>query len=355
MKKYISTTLIYILSILFSNSATAQSEMEKTAGLPENVLKRTAEFRNALRTAEGKYRSGAYIYRKRSMEDYKKEPEKLAARLAVMGITDIYLACNDAVDNKESDWLKWQKKFIKKSHEYGMKVHALRLSSMRIYEGNEKIYTESKALLDYNYSVKKDERFDGVSADLEPHILKKGFVDYPKGLDLYWSNDNYGVGKDNDLLLKRTVEAMKVAQKEYKPLPIHQAVGFFFQPRVNKGELQYGGAGQFLEYCEYILVMAYNFRKTGIWEMSEPLLKAAGSKPNSVSICIKTSMGTVGDEGPVTSLQLHGWENLLETISYLIEQGAQYKTFRGIDIFEFQGLEEMLNNFNEPEKQATNQ
>jgi len=347
MKTHISTSFILMLFVLYSSISKAQSDIEKMADLPAAQLERAAQFRNAIKTTDGKYRSGAYVYKTRSMADYEKEPEKLAARLAIMGITDVYLATNDALDKKDDAWLKWQKKFIKKSHEYNMKVHALRMASMRIYTGNEKIYEEAKRLIDYNYSVGKNERFDGVSADLEPHILKKGFVDYPKGLDLYWSND-YGKGSDNDLLLKRTVEAMKVAQREFKPLPVHQALGFFFQPRVNRGELEYGGADQFLQYCDYVLVMAYNFRKTRIWEMSEPLLAAAGDKPQSVSICIKTSMETVGDEGPVTSLQPHGWKNLLEAIEFLIEKGSGYKTFRGIDIFEFQGLEKMLNNFDEP-------
>jgi len=349
MKKYMSIYFITLFLSLFVTALKAQGDLVKTANLSADQLERAVEFSKAIKTAEGKYRSGAYVYKSRSMADYEKEPEKLAARLTIMGITDVYLACNDALGKKDDNWLKWQKRFIKKSHEYNMKVHALCMASMRIYTGNEKIYEEAKVLLDYNYSVSKNERFDGVSADLEPHILKKGFVDYPKGLDLYWSN-NYGIGSDNDLLLKRTVEAMKIAQREFKPLPVHQALGFFFQPRVNKGELKYGGADQFLQYCDYVLVMAYNFRKARIWEMSEPLLIAAGDKPQSVNICIKTSMETVGDEGAVTSLQPQGWKNLLETMEFLIEKGFGYKSFRGIDIFEFQGLEKMLNNFDEQQQ-----
>ena len=350
MKKLIHTSILTICFTVFCLSSMAQSEIEKIADISPIMLERAAEFKKAIQT-DGKYRSGAYIYTKRSIADYTKEPEKLAARLKILGITDVYLACDKALSGEDDNQLKWQRTFIRTAHEYGMKVHALRLSSARLYVNNEKLYSDCKSIIDYNYSVKKTERFDGVSADLEPHIMKKGFVDYPKDFNLYWSNDNYGIGKDNDQLLKRTVEVMKIAKKELKPLTLNQAVGFFFQPRVNNGLLQHGGADEFLKYCDNIIVMAYNFRMTRIWEMAEPILKAAGDKTQSVSVCVKTSMETVGDEGPVTSLQPHGWNNLIKTMDFLIEKGSEYPTFRGVDIFEFQGFEKMWTKEEEPTQQ----
>ncbi len=309
----------------------------EAAGITDTMAMRAEAYRTAMRSA-GNYRYGVYIYTRRSIDDYGREPVKLAARLAVLGFTDVYLGCEAALGDGDLTRLRWQKAFIEAAHKWGMAVWALRLSSGRLYVGNEKLYEDCKSVIDYNYSVKKSQRFDGVSADLEPHIFKAGFIDRPKELKLAWSN-NYFPGGDNDLLLERTVEVMKIAKKELEPLKLSQAMGFFFQPRVDSGLLTHGGASEFLQYCDYLVVMAYNYRKERIWEMAKPLIVDAGEKPASISVCVKTSLGTHGDEGPVTSLQPHGWGNLLPTMRYLVEQGSAHKSFRGVDVFEFQGFE----------------
>lgn len=333
--------LLFIFACLSYNLLFATEDPTPKAKLNETLLQRAAEFKRILKTDQG-YRSGVYIYTKRSIDDYLTTPEVLAARLALLGFTDIYLGSEKALSGKSDDYLKWQKTFIEESHLYGMKVHALRLSSARLFVDDLQVLDDCKLAIDYNYSVKKKQRFDGVSADLEPHILKKGFVDYPKGLTLYWdSKNNFGKGKDNDLLLKRTVDVMKMAQKELKPLPLSQAMGFFFQPRVDNGLLEHGGAKEFLQYCDQLIVMAYNFKAERVFEMAKPLLVAASEKEKAVSICVKTSLGTVGDEGPITSFQTHGWDYMLTALQYLMNESSQFTSFRGLDIFEFQGFEFM--------------
>lgn len=312
-----------------------------TAKLSETQLQRAAEFKKVLKTDQG-YRSGVYVYTKRSIDDYKTTPEVLAARLAILGFTDVYLGSEKALSGKSDDYLKWQKTFIEEAHLYGMKIHALRLSSAGLFVDDLRVLDDCKSVIDYNYSVKKKQRFDGVSADLEPHILKKGFIDYPKGLNLYWDSKNsFGKGKDNDLLLKRTVEVMKMAKKELKPLPLNQAIGFFFQPRIDNGLLEHGSAKEFLQYCDQLVVMAYNHSAERVFNMAKPILVAAGNKEKTISVCVKTSLGTVGDEGPVTSFQMHGWDYMIHSLQYIMKESSQFAPFRGIDIFEFQGFELM--------------
>ena len=345
--------LLLFICQLYNLSFAAEDPTLK-ANLKDAQLQRATEFKKAIKAEQG-YRSGVYIYTKRSIDDYLKTPEVLAARLAVLGFTDVYLGSELALSGKSDYYLKWQKTFIEEAHLYEMKVHALRLSSARLYVDDMRVLDDCKLVIDYNYSVKKKQRFDGVSADLEPHILKKGFVDYPQGLTLYWdSKDNFGKGKDNDLLLKRTVEILKMAQKELRPLPLNQAMGFFFQPRVDNGLLEHGGAKEFLQYCDQLIVMAYNYKAERVFEMAKPILIAAGDKEKSVSVCIKTSLGTVGDEGPITSFQTHGWDYMIKALQYLMKESSQFTSFRGIDIFEFQGFEIMWKD-NEKNKTISDQ
>lgn len=75
--------------------------------------------------------------------------------------------------------------------------------------------------------------------------------------------------------------------------------------------------------------------------MAEPTLRNAVNFPKSISIAIKTSLNTYGSEGPSTSFQPQGWDYLIEGIQFLIESASHYPAFRGVDVFEFQGLEKM--------------
>ena len=327
----------------FCNAKAAISEKEKLADFTAKQLDRAHEFKQSIQTDKG-YSSGVYVYSKRSVKDYEHEPDKLAARLSVLGFTDVYVSCDQAFVNDENSKLSWQKTFISAAHKWGMKVHSLRLSSAKLFVSDQRIKDECNSVMDYNQSVAANERFDGVSADLEPHILKKTFADRPQGLTLTWdSKENMGIGKDNDLLLKRTVNVLEKAQKEIKPLVLSEAIGFFVQSRVNDGLVEHGGAAEFLKFCNSIIVMAYNKDMKRIWEMSKPAILAAGNKPKSVSIAIKTSLGTFGDGGVTTSLQPGGWANLINTMNFLFNKYSEFQSFNGIDIFEFQGLEKMLN------------
>ncbi len=331
--------LILLVCLYLVPCKAQKSDWEKVADLTPTMLSRAAEFKKAVKT-DGSYKSAVYVYEHRSITYYLDAPEKLAARLKTAGFTDVFLSCYKALQG-DANLLKWQKSFIAKAHQYGMQVYALRLSSPSLFVDDEKIYRECKLVLDYNASVKKEERFDGVSADLEPHTMKEKSTQRPGKLKLIWSKQNFGMGKDNDLLLKRTIEVMKIAQKELAPLKFNEAISAFFQPKVNEGLLKYGGTDEFLQYCDEVIAMTYNSKMTRIWEMAEPLLIGAKDKPQSVGICVKTSLGTTGDDDAPTSLQPQGWDSMIETINFLMKKGAEYKTFKGVDVFEFQGFEIM--------------
>lgn len=87
--------------------------------------------------------------------------------------------------------------------------------------------------------------------------------------------------------------------------------------------------------------MAYNYQAKRVIETATPVLTAASQYPKSVSIAIKTSLNTVGGDGPLTSFQPQGWDNLISSLKYILTEAKKFNTFRGIDLFEFNGLEIM--------------
>lgn len=135
--------------------------------------------------------------------------------------------------------------------------------------------------------------------------------------------------------------SLNIPKKEMGTLALSQALGFFFQHPYDTGLLLWGGAQQFLQHCDHVVVMAYNYQAKRVIETATPVLTAASQYPKSVSIAIKTSLNTVGGDGPLTSFQPQGWDNLISSLKYILTEAKKFNTFRGIDLFEFNGLEIM--------------
>jgi hypothetical protein len=313
------------------------------SGVSYAMMDAAVAFRSTLR-GEQNYRSGIYVYDSKSVNSYINEPAKLAARIALLGIKDVYLsASKGAIDGSDETKRMWTKNFNKAAHQYGLTVWALRLASYAAFANDVLITDECARVLAYNNAVNLNERFDAVSADWEPHVLKENGADTPAGMNYFWdSNTNYGIGGSNDMLLKRTLEMLSLAKQNLNDLPVNEAIHYMYQNNYNAGQLSYGSTLQFLNDCSYVTVMCYTDTKEKVWSRGLSPVENAQSKNKSVSICIKTSLNTYGDDGNAsTSLHPKGWAYLLEALNYFYTQGASKPAFRGIDFFEFEGLEIM--------------
>lgn len=335
--------IVIIVALIISPVVVLAQSCTKEVRIPgvtSLMCSRASDFKRAIET-KGTLglRSSVYIYGSRTIKKYIENPQDLVAKLIILGFTDVYIAYDKPPTSLYIP-KNWYLSFNKLAHENGIKIHALSLSNLKLYVSDTPIIDDLEWIKEFNNSVDANRRFDGISADLEPHILKIDSDRRPQGLTLAWQ-ENYGIGKDNDLLLKRTVEVMALAKKEMGLLTLNQALGFFFQARYDTGLLSWGGAQQFLQYCNNVVVMAYNYQAKRVIEMATPVLTAAAGYPKSVSIAIKTSLNTLGDDGPLTSFQPQGWDNLITSLKYILTEAKKFQTFRGLDVFEFEGLEIM--------------
>lgn len=319
------------------------SILADAGGVSYTMMDAALTFRASLRGTQN-YRSGVYVYDSKSVNTYLNEPEKLAARIALLGIKDVYLsASKGAIDGSDAIKRTWTRNFNKAAHQYGLTVWALRLASYAAFASDAIINEECARILAYNNSVASDERFDAVSADWEPHVLKENGADTPAGLNYFWdSSTNYGIGGANDMLLKRTLDMLSLAKQNLNGLPVNEAIHYMYQNNFDTGQLSYGSSLQFLNQCSYVTVMCYTDTKEKVWSRGLSPIENAQTKNKSVSICIKTSLNTYGDGGNAsTSLHPKGWTYLIEALNYFYSQGASKPAFRGIDFFEFEGLEIM--------------
>ena len=317
------------------------------AEMTEKMKERAEAYRIATHGENGEGRNGVYVYTS-SVEAYKNAPEKLAARLAVLGFNDIYLSPGKERITGVDTWLRM---FISALKEYGILTHAIRIADNSLYVNEAKVEDEVALIQNYNNSVAPNERFYGIAADLEPHTCKG--ASKPNGLAYEWNSDNnYGIGGANDKLLGLTIDRLEKARNLLpNNLPqLNEAISYNFQIKNDEQQLSYGTVPQFLEYCDWVVLMAYLDNYQSIWEKSKPSLDAAETvkvkndagkevtKSQTVSICVKTAVNDIDNSA---SIQAKGWNYLMEIAEYVMEQGKNYPSFRGFDILTYEGIEVM--------------
>lgn len=330
MRRAFVAALILLASLpVFGKGVPGRAVRE--AGITPEMARKAEDFRSALK-AKG-LRNGIYVY-SATVKQYADEPEKLAARLSVLGFDDVYMSCNRKRLQEREEWTR---RFVSKCHSYGMRVQAMRMENLQMLVDHGRAKTEIDILADYNASVSKKERIDGISADIEVHIAKKarGYDFLPYVWD---APDSFGPGKDKDALLKLSIELFDYAYPltGKAGLELSEALSCNFQGYYDKGQVEWGSTSQYLDRCDYAIMMAYYPTMESIFEKSEPALKDA-RREKCVSVALKTAMNSMKS----ASLQPQGWDYLLEALRYLNGKCSAYPSFRGIDLFHYQGLEEM--------------
>lgn len=313
--------------------ASVSDEVIAQADVTDLMLSKAEAYRTNSLSADKMLDNGIYVYTA-TVTAYASTPARLAARIALLGFRTVYLSPGK---NKITSADSWLRTFISTCSGYGVKVYALRLSEAAMLAASDQtIAAEVDLITTYNGKVAENECFAGVSADIEPHTYKKDTA----GIGYVWNSDtNYGVGKDNDMLLKMTIDRLSYAAGllHAAGLELQEAVWYNYQIYYDNGELSYGSVSQFLDGgCNWVSDMVYRNKTASIWEKSEPMLKAT-TKPSTVSTCLKTA--TNGEAS--STLHYNGWNALLETLATIRDRSLAYDSFRGIDMFTYEGLETM--------------
>lgn len=309
----------------------------QAAGLTDLMRTKAEAWRSA--SVGENCRNGVYVY-SATFKKYASEPSKLAARIAVLGFKDVYLSTGDKSDiSGASSALK---KFISSCSSYGISVYVIRLSEASMLSDASVVDSDVSLVAGYNSKVARAERIAGISADIEPHIVRKsnpsGVLD-AKGEEIFWNSDTgYGKNGPNDILLKYTLERLGAAGNALHDKSMHLAEAVLpnYQREFDAGRLAYGSTPQFLECCDFLIAMAYKTTKEKIWDYAN-LVVSASSVPQSVSVCIKTKL----NDADSSTIVPRTWSYLLETASYIMEKGSAAVAFRGLDMFTYEGLEQM--------------
>ena len=304
-------------------------ECLKMAGVTDLMARKAEAYSKATGSGgkEGLFNC-VYVYSS-SLTKYADVPKRLAARIALMGFKGVYLSPGG---NRLATADNWLRTFISTCSDLGIEVYATYYEDNSVFLGEVGADACLQKVISYNRSVNPEERFGGISADLEPHTIKTDI-----GLGWVWNTESgNGAGGANENLLKTTLSRLGYASKKLavSGLKLQEAIWWKYQELYDAGSIAYGDVNQFCEVCDWVSVMAYRNSTEKIMLVCEPVFKACG-KESSVSVCVKTA--TNGEVS--TSLQPNGWNALLETMSSLRDSG--YKCLKGLDVFQYDALEAM--------------
>lgn len=315
-------------------------DIEKTADVTSLMKTKAYDWRKA--SMRQGCRNGVYVYTA-SFNKYSSNPAKLAARIAMLGYKDVHLSPGiDKIRDASSDL----KAFIRACTEYGIDVYAIRLSNLLLLSDASRVNEDVTMIATYNQKVSKDERFKGISADLEPHIARSNNSDYSvpvtdsDGNPIYWnSSTGYYKGGPNDVLLGLTLDRMTQAATlmKSKGLTLAQTILPNWQREFNAGKLTYGSTEQFLVPCSFLVTMAYKTTAEKIWNNFAGLDVEAATRERCVSVCIKTKVNNQDSE----TISPRTWSNLLRVGEQLSDMGVAKSGYRGLDMFTFEGIEQM--------------
>lgn len=310
--------------------AIGYEECLKMAEVTELMASKAEAYTEASQNTDKNLFNCVYVYAS-TLEKYKDAPKKLAARIALLGFKGVYLSPGGTRLTTADNWLRT---FISTCGDLAMQVYATYYEDPNVFVSEAAADDCLNKVMLYNRSVTYKERFAGISADLEPHTIKKDI-----GLGWIWDTNNHnGIGGQNDNLLKVTLDRLYYAQKKLHPsgLRLHEAIWCHYQEMYEEGKVANGNIDQFVDACDWVSLMAYRNSTDRIWEISTPSMDAC-EKAKSINICVKTA---TNDEAS-TTIQPNGWAALLDTMSELKSRGMEYECFNGLDMFTYEALETM--------------
>lgn len=306
-------------------------EIVLQADLTPAQIQRAEEFRRVAVDSAGRTRNAVYVYTQ-TVGDFSSAPEKLAARIAVLGFNDVYLSPGKSLYTNPNDWIRT---FIRTLSGYGIQVHAQRLpvtgsSGLELLTSESAIDAEIALVSGYNNQVASGERFSGLSADIEVHTIKSGF-------SYTWDK-----GANSDTLLRMAQSALEYAGKKLKSidpnLKLSEAIAMPYDKYYNEGKFTNGSSGHFLKSCDWVILMDYYTKDNQLQRYAQASFDNA-TKDASVSVALKV-------KGSGTDA-FQDWETLLLSLQGLFETSIGYKNpagfspFRGLDFFTYEGLENL--------------
>ena len=180
-------------------------------------------------------------------------------------------------------------------------------------------------VIEFNRELPEDVRkIAGITVITGAHTYNNTNVERSRGQLYAWAEDRYGIGKDNDMLMKQMFSLLKdiAALPELPPLTV--AAQDFYHENAVAGKLSCGTVRDFSKLGKVMVINRGNVA-TQLVKQVENELKYAGKQPLLIAI-------PLADHTSFTSgkLRRRDWNDFCRAIEYAGKQFKAYPACAGI-------------------------
>lgn len=274
----------------------------------------------------------------RTYEDFRYSPEELVRRLQEAGITQVYLMSENYEVKDFGGELGGFLGTLKKA---GIPAWLV-ISDHVTYEKTQESFARLNTLA-YDYDKHFFRRISefsavenalGIALVLTPHLKS-----HLRSRGLYsWNDTTYGIGGDNDHLLKQSLKLVSDIRRQFRSKPLSLVIPAFYHARAAAGELSVGKITDFLPLADQLVVTAEG-EEAGLGTL-RPQLAEAASLGRQLVVCLSAGNHFSGRRfNPSGEETFAGFMSRLSTG---LNNIRNVPGFGGIALLDFRGLEVLL-------------
>lgn len=306
--------------------------MPNSTASPETLKARIEQFRDAV---GDKCDSGTWLYPKNFETSF--TAEELVAMLQDFGYTRIYCRITS---EKELD--EYFLALLVAAENAGIKTEIIiDLFSFYSRKGENTIWSNIlpsspnvtamvQTIIDRFKHDSAYATLDGITIVVNPHRFTGKNLDFPKNVHFVWSESTYGIGLDNDEMMKISLNIIRNLPEMPAGLQLSIAIPDFYDTLVAEGKLSCGTIADFMKARNdnpKLIVICYGNVPTELKRDSEDELKLKEPSPRSVLLLVQLANHTSVRSGKI---RRRDWNDFTKIIRFLREKAEKHTSFGGI-------------------------
>ncbi len=182
-----------------------------------------------------------------------------------------------------------------------------------------------KKIIKFNNALPENvKKISGVTIIAGAHNFTDNHVERSFGQLYSWAENRYGIGKDNDMLMKQFFSELKAISAFENLPPLTIGIPDFYHDKAQNGELSCGTVSDFAKFGK-VMVINHGNVPTQLVDRAGNELKNAGK--SSVLVAINLNEHTAQKTG---GLRRRDWNDFCRAVDYAGKNFSGYSAFDGM-------------------------
>ena len=182
-----------------------------------------------------------------------------------------------------------------------------------------------KKIIKFNAALPENvKKISGVTIIAGAHNFTDSHVERSFGQLYSWGENRYGIGQDNDMLMKQFFSELETVSAFENLPPLTIGIPDFYHDKAAAGELSCGTVSDFAKFGK-VMVINHGNVATQLVKRAETELNSAGKSPLLIAISLNehTAQKTGG-------LRRRNWDDFCRALDYAGKNFSKYSAFDGV-------------------------